>query len=109
VLLPWQLAHVSGPSMSPTLRAGDVVIVRHGCAVRVGDVVLARYRSMPDRPVLKRVLRRVEDGWWLASDNADAGGGSDVHGLADVEARVVLRLRRGALPRPVGRQPRSVR
>ena len=58
-----------GPSMVPTLRDGDVVIVRHGAPVRSGDVVLARFRDMPDRPVLKRVSRREGDGWWLVSDN----------------------------------------
>jgi len=98
-LLPWQIVRVSGPSMSPTLRDGDVVIVRHGAAVRVGDVVLARYRGMPDRPVLKRVVGRLDDGWELASDNPGAGGGSDVHGVADVDARVVLRLRRAVFAR----------
>jgi hypothetical protein len=87
--------------MSPTLRDGDVVVVRHGVPPRAGAIVLARYRSMPDRPVLKRVLRRLDDGWELASDNPGAGGGSDVHGVADVDATVVLRLRRGALPRRV--------
>jgi len=100
-LLPWQIVRVSGPSMSPTLRDGDIVLVRHGVAPRARDVVLARYRSMPDRPVLKRVVRRAGDGWELASDNPGAGGGSDAHGIADVEAVVVLRLRGRALPRRV--------
>jgi phage repressor protein C with HTH and peptisase S24 domain len=90
--------------MSPTLRDGDVVIVRHGASTRPGDVVLARYRSMPERDVLKRVLRREGDGWWLASDNPGAGGDSSVHGVADVQARVMLRWRRGSvLPRRVRR------
>jgi signal peptidase I len=99
VLLPWQRVRISGPSMAPTLRDGDVVVVRHGRAPRPGDVVLARYRSMPDRPVVKRVVRAEEDGWWLASDNVAAGGDSSVHGIADVDARVVLRFRRGERPR----------
>jgi signal peptidase I len=101
VLLPWQVVRVSGPSMVPTLHDGDVVIARHGAAVRPGDVVLARYRSMPDRYVLKRADRPVDGGWWLASDNAAAGGDSGVHGVGDVLARVVLRWRRGTLPRRV--------
>ena len=70
--------------------------------MRVGDVVLARYRSMPDRPVLKRVARGDGDGWWLASDNTNAGGDSAVHGTADVDARVVLRVRGWSLPTRVG-------
>jgi len=100
-VLPWQIVRVSGPSMVPTLRAGDVVIVRHGAAVRPGDVVLARYRSMPGRYVLKRAVREVDGGWWLSSDNTAAGGDSAVHGVADVLARVVVRLGHRALPRRV--------
>ncbi|MBN9619808.1 MAG: S24 family peptidase [Actinobacteria bacterium] len=91
-LLPWQRVIVSGPSMVPTLRDADVVLVRHGAAVRPGDVVLARFRALPDRLVLKRVVRAEADGWWLASDNTFAGGDSASHGVADVLGRVVLRL-----------------
>ena len=103
-LLPWQLVRVSGPSMSPTLRDGDRVIVRHGASIRVGDVVLGRFRSMADRPVLKRVARADGDGWWLASDNTHAGGDSAVHGTADVDARVVLLLRGRSMPARVRRR-----
>jgi hypothetical protein len=79
--------------MSPTLRDGDRVVARHGARVRAGDVVLATYRSMPGRPVLKRAVRPEGDGWWLASDNVAAGGDSSVHGPGDVAAVAVLRLR----------------
>jgi len=96
------LATVSGPSMVPTLRSGDVVLVRYGGRPRTGGVVLARYRSLPDRLVVKRVVRADGDGWWLASDNVFAGGDSEVHGTADVLGRVVMRLRPG-VPRRVGR------
>jgi phage repressor protein C with HTH and peptisase S24 domain len=94
-MLPWQRVEVSGPSMTPTLRHGDVLVVRHGARIRPGDVVLARFRSLPDRLVLKRAVRPEQDGWWLASDNPFAGGDSTVHGVADVLARVVLRLSPG--------------
>jgi signal peptidase I len=82
--------------MVPTLHHGDVVLarrVRRRGRAEPGDVVLARFRAMPDRLVVKRAVRAVDDGWWLASDNTFAGGDSDVHGVADVEAVVVLRLR----------------
>jgi signal peptidase I len=91
---------VSGPSMVPTLRPGDVLLVRHRAAVRPGDVVLARYRALPDRLVVKRAVRPEDGGWWLASDNAFAGGDSTTHGVADVLASVTLRLWPG-LPRRV--------
>jgi phage repressor protein C with HTH and peptisase S24 domain len=97
-LIPWQRVRVSGPSMVPTLRHGDVVLVRHGAPVRSGDVVLARFRSMPERFVIKRAVREVDGGWWLASDNVAAGGDSAAHGVADVFARVVLRRERRKWP-----------
>ena len=93
--LPWRRVTVAGPSMSPTLRHGDVLIVRHGAAIRPGDVVLARFRSLPELLVLKRAVRPAEDGWWLASDNQFAGGDSETHGAADVLARVTWRIRPG--------------
>lgn len=92
--------------MVPTLRDGDLVIVRHAVAVRPGDVVLARYRSMPDRYVLKRAVRAVDGGWWLSSDNAAAGGDSQVHGVSDVLGRVLVRWRWRRSPRSL---PRRVR
>lgn len=91
--------------MVPALRSGDLVIVRHGARVRSGDIVLARFGSLPDVLVIKRAVRRLDGGWFIASDNAAAAGDSAVHGPAEVLGRVVLRLRRGALPRrpPQGR------
>lgn len=97
----WQVVRVSGPSMVPTLRSGDLVLVRHRAAIRAGDVVLARFRARPDRLVVKRAIRPDDDdgGWWLASDNAFAGSDSTTHGVADVSARVWLRLSRRRLHR----------
>jgi SOS-response transcriptional repressor LexA len=101
-LIPFQRVRVSGPSMTPTLHDGDLVIVRRGVSPQPGDVVLAVFRELPDRPVLKRVVRAEGDGWWLASDNALAGGDSASHGVADVLGRVLIRRRRRAwLPRRV--------
>jgi len=85
--------------MVPTLRDGDVVVVRHGARIRPADVVLARFRTLPDRYVIKRAVRAQDGGWWLASDNPAAAGDSAVHGVADVHARAVLRLRGRSLPR----------
>jgi hypothetical protein len=77
--------------MVPTLRDGDLVLVRHGARIRPGDVVLARFADRADRLVIKRAVRPEPGGWWLASDNAAAGGDSAVHGSGVVSARVVLR------------------
>jgi phage repressor protein C with HTH and peptisase S24 domain len=81
---------VTGPSMVPALYSGDCLLVRRGAPIRSGDVVVARYRSRPDLLVVKRAVERHDGGWLLASDNpfVDAPDG-----VADVEARVVLRYR----------------
>lgn len=76
--------------MVPTLRDGETVLVRHGARIRPGDLVLATFRSLPGRLVVKRAVRAVDGGWELASDNPFAGGDSAVHGVADVHARIVL-------------------
>ena len=88
---------IHGPSMAPTLRHGDAVLARRGGRpVRPGDVVLARFRSRPDLLVVKRIVRRDGDGWWLEGDNPLVVDDSRAYGSAQVEARVVLRY----WPRP---------
>jgi phage repressor protein C with HTH and peptisase S24 domain len=106
--LPWQSVRVSGPSMVPVLRDGDMVVVRHGARIAPGDVVLATFRSLPDRLVLKRAVRPQDGGWWVASDNPRADGDSTAHGVADAHARVTWVVRRG-WPRPVTRRSRRRR
>jgi phage repressor protein C with HTH and peptisase S24 domain len=78
--------------MVPTLYDGDCLLVGRGLRVRAGDVVVARYRERPDLLVVKRAVSPYDGGWLLASDNAFATGPS---GVADVEARVLLRYRKG--------------
>jgi phage repressor protein C with HTH and peptisase S24 domain len=92
--------------MVPTLRDGDRVLVRHGARIRTGDVVLATFRSLPGRLVLKRAVRPQDGGWWLASDNAFASGDSVQHGVADVHGRVTWELRHG-MPRRLGSAGRT--
>lgn len=89
---------VAGPSMVPTLRDGDCLLVLRGGRVRPGRLVVARYRDRPDLLVVKRAVRPDSGGWLLASDNPYAPG---LHGVADVQAVVLLRywpLRRRRRP-----------
>ena len=100
---PWAMARVTGPSMSPTVRSGDRLLVRRvrsAEAVRPGDVVLARFPSRPDLLVVKRVRRAVPGGHWVEGDNPLVTDDSRAFGPAVVVGRVVARLR----PRP-GRLP----
>ncbi len=96
------LARVHGDSMRPTLRPGDRLVVRYAAAARPGVLVLARF---PDGTVA--VKRAIEPrptasgapGWWLLSDNADAGVDSRHRGpvaAGDVLAVVLFRV----WPRP---------
>jgi phage repressor protein C with HTH and peptisase S24 domain len=83
---------VRGPSMAPTLRDGDALLVRRGGrAVRGGDVVVARFRARPELLVVKRALRAQDGGWLLLSDNGFVGDDSRAYGVADVVGRVVFR------------------
>jgi nickel-type superoxide dismutase maturation protease len=101
----WVLARVTGPSMSPTVRSADRLLVRRVRAsggVRPGDVVLARFPSRPDLLVVKRVRRAVPGGHWVEGDNPQVTDDSRAFGTAVVVGRVVARLwpRPGRLARP---------
>jgi nickel-type superoxide dismutase maturation protease len=91
----WALARVTGPSMAPTVRSGDRLLVRRvrsARAVRPGDVVLARFPSRPDLLVVKRVRHSVPGGSWVEGDNPLVTDDSRAFGVAVVVGRVVGRL-----------------
>jgi signal peptidase I len=95
----WVLARVSGPSMSPTVRHGDRLLVRRvrPGRVRTGDVVLARFPARPDLLVVKRVHRLLGSGAVdVRGDNPLVADDSRAYGPAVAVGRVVARLR----PRP---------
>jgi nickel-type superoxide dismutase maturation protease len=91
----WTVARVTGPSMSPTVRSGDRLLVRRirsAGAVRPGDVVLARFPSRPELLVVKRVRGAVPGGHWVEGDNPSVTDDSRAFGPAVVVGRVVARL-----------------
>jgi nickel-type superoxide dismutase maturation protease len=106
----WVLARVTGPSMSPTVRHGDRLLVRRvrrPADVRAGDVVLARFPARADLLVVKRVVGAVPDGHWVVGDNPLVTDDSRAYGTAVVLGRVVVRLwppphRLGVAPEPTG-------
>ncbi|MFB7662947.1 nickel-type superoxide dismutase maturation protease [Kitasatospora sp. NPDC056138] len=103
-LLPFGVVDVAGPSMRPTLLAGDQVVVRYGARIRPGAVVLFRHPLRQDLLVVKRAAGRRPGGWWLLSDNPLVLTDSREYGAVPddlVLGRVLLRVR----PRPAWLAP----
>ena len=99
LVTPWVVARVAGPSMTPTVRSGDRLLVRRVTGtdtVRDDDVVLARFPARPELLVVKRVRRAVPGGHWVEGDNPFVTDDSRAFGPAVVVGRVVARL----WPRP---------
>ena len=95
--LPWRRLRVRGPSMSPALRDGDVVLVRRARAPRADDVVLVRWASRPRQLSVKRAVRDNGDGtWFVTGDNPFASTDSRELGPAVVLGVVAWRC----WPRP---------
>ncbi len=88
--------------MTPSLQAGDRLLVRYGAPVRPGALVLARF---PDGTLVvkradgRRTSRSGEPAWWLLSDNPTRGVDSRHRGpVADGDVVAVALLR--IWPRP---------
>ena len=99
LVTPWVVARVAGPSMTPTVRSGDRLLVRRvaqGDTVGDDAVVLARFPARPGLLVVKRVRRAVPGGHWVEGDNPFVTDDSRAFGAAVVVGRVVGRL----WPRP---------
>ncbi len=98
----WRRVAVRGPSMSPVLHDGDVVLADFAAPVRPGDVVLVRWAARPGQLSVKRAVRPANGSWWVEGDNAFGSTDSRDLGPAQVLAVVGLRL----WPRP-RRLPRT--
>jgi nickel-type superoxide dismutase maturation protease len=81
---------VEGESMTPALRPGDLLVVRRGAEVGIGDLVVARDPREPARLIVKRIVFRAEGGWWLESDNQDAPGRRDSWDFDAVPDRLIV-------------------
>ena len=88
---PLRAVLVEGPSMLPTLRPGDCLLVRRAGRVRAGAVVVGRFPARPDLLVVKRAVRPVGALWWLEGDNPAVRDDSRRYGPAEVLALVALR------------------
>lgn len=96
VVRMWRRVGVRGPSMSPTVRDGDVLLVRFGAAPAAGDVVLVRWSARPGQLSVKRAARPEGAGWRVLGDNPD--GSTDSRDLGPAEIVGVVRGR--LWPRP---------
>jgi phage repressor protein C with HTH and peptisase S24 domain len=95
---------VRGPSMSPALHDGDVVLARFGAAPRPGEVVLVGWAARPGQLSVKRAVRPDGDGWWVLGDNPF--GSTDSRTLGAAQVRGVVRARLWPRPGRIRRQPR---
>jgi phage repressor protein C with HTH and peptisase S24 domain len=77
--------------MAPTLRDGDVVMLRVGDRANPGDVVLVRWDARPQQLSVKRVVRRDGEGWHVEGDNAF--GSTDSRALGPARVLGVVRWR----------------
>ncbi|MFI6104304.1 nickel-type superoxide dismutase maturation protease [Streptomyces sp. NPDC051310] len=106
--VPFGIAEVTGLSMVPTLRHGDQLLVHYGAELRAGQVAVLRHPLQQDLLIVKRLVERRREGWWVLGDNPDADV-VDSRAFGAVPAELVLgRVRaryRGIRP---GRQ-RSLR
>jgi len=93
--------------MLPTLRDGDLLLVRYDARVRPGDLVVARFVDgtvAVKRAFERRRTRTGAAGWWLLSDNPEEGVDSRHRGpVPDGDVLAVVRLRVWPSPR-VGRR-----
>jgi nickel-type superoxide dismutase maturation protease len=95
--LPYQLVEVTGPSMVPTLRHGDWLLIQYvkgpeavRDVVREGDVVVLRHPLQQDLLIVKRAVERRDGGWWVLGDNTFAESDSRQFGAVPDE-RVLAR------------------
>ena len=90
----WPLlrVEVAEHSMLPELRPGDWLLARRTRHIRPGQVILAWHPSRPGLLLVKRAARRVDGGWWLASDNPAAGAADSSRFGPVPEEKVVGRV-----------------
>lgn len=79
--------------MAPTLKDGDVVIVRRTSTAKVGDIVLVRWPQRPGQLSIKRV---AGPGYFVVGDNQRASTDSNQLGPAEVLGVVIWPYRRVA-------------
>jgi nickel-type superoxide dismutase maturation protease len=95
---------VAGSSMEPTLADGDWLVCRRVSLasvphLRPGRVVVVQRPDRVDLLVVKRLVRRTAEGWWVEGDNPGASDDSRVFGAVP-DACVLARVQARYAPRP---------
>lgn len=103
--VPFGVAEVTGPSMYPTLKHGDQLLVHYGAEVKPGDIAVLRHPLQQDLLIVKRLVERRDEGWWVLGDNPGAEGDSRLFGTVPPE--LLLGRVRGRY-RPLADGQRSV-
>lgn len=100
------LAVVRGRSMLPTLRDGDRLVASYGSRPRPGRLAVVRFAD--GVVAVKRLQRRVAQGWWVTSDNRAEGRSSvDAGAIADADVLAVVVGRAWPRPSLLRRGPRG--
>ncbi len=94
--------------MRPALAAGDRLLVQYAVRPRSGDVVVARFADgaiVVKRAVERRSTLSGDPGWWLLSDDPEAGVDSRHRGpVRDSDVVAVGRMRLWPRPRLLRRR-----
>lgn len=94
VLRSWRArVSIEGPSMEPTLRAGDGLLVDTeayiGAGPQPGDLVLVPDPRLPERLLVKRVREASSDGRQLLVAGDSPGSSTDWRAFGPVETTTV--------------------
>ncbi|NDI24262.1 MAG: S26 family signal peptidase [Actinobacteria bacterium] len=98
---------VAGPSMSPTYRDGDILLVRWfdelPRSLPLTTVVVIERDLMPGVHFIKRIQKSHGEAYWVEGDNRDSEVESRMHdsrswgyiGAHEIKGKVLFRLKRG--------------
>ena len=82
--------------MEPAVVNGDWWLVRRSRRLRPGALVLLKHPRRPELSVVKRLVERRAEGWWVLGDNPDHSEDSRQFGTVPedlIVGRLILRYR----------------
>ena len=108
----FKLVKVAGPSMMPTFRDGDVLLVRWFSQVEselpLGAVVVIERDEMPGVFVIKRIQKSHGGRYWVEGDNKDPDSQSLMNdsrkwgylAAHEIKAKVLIRIKKTSEQKP---------